>query len=513
MHCRKNQNQEGCSLALINCPECGHEVSDRAGFCPHCGCPLTKEPELATFMLKRESRSFGVAVSYEVYIDHQMIGIIKNGGMLKETLPCGRHNLRLIDRFNFNKTAFDSDFFLGREGLVMTFAAAMTISMNHSPYILADTTNTRSQSASTSQSGYNTGAYNSAPHTNSPAIDSLANRAASKPKKSRFGTTVLYLFLALVIICFIFVLEVSNTPSKKDPPAVSQAPASTTNANNTQFSTNNVTQSTVPNSEAPSASPQAPAAQSELSNAQYTANGITLSLSQPEYSRSWGGYYYTELSVRNDRDSDLYYEIEYALVNGYQMPVLLYGDVFSGMSSTFKVPFSFDDIKLAQIEHILDVEVCVRITESDSKEEIDTVTLSLVTPNAEKYTQSYDYGWPEVYNENGIRICARLGEDGESYPVVFFIENNSGTTVSISYDDIAVNGVMIAQMLTGVHIIDGAKSVTGMQRSLVEMMGGEIPSNKDIDSVVFRFSFLPIGENGSFSTANLYDSDKIVVSR
>ena len=26
-------------MALIKCPECGKEISDKAGACPHCGCP------------------------------------------------------------------------------------------------------------------------------------------------------------------------------------------------------------------------------------------------------------------------------------------------------------------------------------------------------------------------------------------------------------------------------------------------------------------------------------------
>lgn len=30
-------------MALINCPECGKEVSDRASACIHCGCPIAKE--------------------------------------------------------------------------------------------------------------------------------------------------------------------------------------------------------------------------------------------------------------------------------------------------------------------------------------------------------------------------------------------------------------------------------------------------------------------------------------
>ncbi len=30
-------------MALINCPECGHEVSDTAATCPHCGCAISQQ--------------------------------------------------------------------------------------------------------------------------------------------------------------------------------------------------------------------------------------------------------------------------------------------------------------------------------------------------------------------------------------------------------------------------------------------------------------------------------------
>lgn len=30
-------------MALMPCPECKTQVSDKAAACPHCGCPLTKE--------------------------------------------------------------------------------------------------------------------------------------------------------------------------------------------------------------------------------------------------------------------------------------------------------------------------------------------------------------------------------------------------------------------------------------------------------------------------------------
>ena len=35
----------GISMALIKCPECSREISDKATACPNCGCPIINEKE------------------------------------------------------------------------------------------------------------------------------------------------------------------------------------------------------------------------------------------------------------------------------------------------------------------------------------------------------------------------------------------------------------------------------------------------------------------------------------
>ena len=32
-------------MALISCPECGKEISDKAFACPHCGNPMSQQPQ------------------------------------------------------------------------------------------------------------------------------------------------------------------------------------------------------------------------------------------------------------------------------------------------------------------------------------------------------------------------------------------------------------------------------------------------------------------------------------
>lgn len=40
---RKLMNGE-MIMALINCPECGKQISSQAASCPNCGCPITSRP-------------------------------------------------------------------------------------------------------------------------------------------------------------------------------------------------------------------------------------------------------------------------------------------------------------------------------------------------------------------------------------------------------------------------------------------------------------------------------------
>lgn len=41
-------------MALIKCPECEKEISDKAPACPHCGCPLTDDVVVNNLSMKSE---------------------------------------------------------------------------------------------------------------------------------------------------------------------------------------------------------------------------------------------------------------------------------------------------------------------------------------------------------------------------------------------------------------------------------------------------------------------------
>ena len=54
-------------MALISCPECGKEISDKAISCPNCGCPI-KVTE-TQIIVKASSHFIGLIGAYVIYDD------------------------------------------------------------------------------------------------------------------------------------------------------------------------------------------------------------------------------------------------------------------------------------------------------------------------------------------------------------------------------------------------------------------------------------------------------------
>lgn len=69
-------------MALINCPECGKEVSDKAKTCPNCGNPL--KPDNNKILCKLDG------VNDSVVLYHNRIVIAKKSLLSKRTLKGNR---------------------------------------------------------------------------------------------------------------------------------------------------------------------------------------------------------------------------------------------------------------------------------------------------------------------------------------------------------------------------------------------------------------------------------------
>ena len=77
-------------MALIKCPECGREISDKAIACPNCGSPVPQK--MIPVHIERGSTIY-IAIQCVVYIDGSIVGELKSGAYLDITLPVGTHSV------------------------------------------------------------------------------------------------------------------------------------------------------------------------------------------------------------------------------------------------------------------------------------------------------------------------------------------------------------------------------------------------------------------------------------
>ena len=72
-------------MALINCPECGKEISDKAPACIHCGYPLDKinanpipqENKEGTVIIYGIKQKFLIGGTMKIYLDGVYYGDVK----------------------------------------------------------------------------------------------------------------------------------------------------------------------------------------------------------------------------------------------------------------------------------------------------------------------------------------------------------------------------------------------------------------------------------------------------
>lgn len=61
-------------MALIKCPECGSEISDRAAACPRCGNPMTAAPAAPVSVVTEEHDTITTQATAKPYKAMQLIG-------------------------------------------------------------------------------------------------------------------------------------------------------------------------------------------------------------------------------------------------------------------------------------------------------------------------------------------------------------------------------------------------------------------------------------------------------
>lgn len=85
-------------MALIKCPECRKEISDKATACPNCGVPIANKKVKVHFHRKKSFA--GSANTGTVFVDGSIVGSAGNGSEFDVMLTTGSHNVVIESKTN-----------------------------------------------------------------------------------------------------------------------------------------------------------------------------------------------------------------------------------------------------------------------------------------------------------------------------------------------------------------------------------------------------------------------------
>lgn len=100
-------------MALIHCPECKREVSDKAPTCPNCGAPIAPQPSAPIVVQQAPAKKLigpagiGCAVLLALFFIFYIIGEVNKSGPPPDRNAEALRNVSLVN-FEWHKGGFDN---------------------------------------------------------------------------------------------------------------------------------------------------------------------------------------------------------------------------------------------------------------------------------------------------------------------------------------------------------------------------------------------------------------------
>lgn len=157
-----------------------------------------------------------------------------------------------------------------------------------------------------------------------------------------------------------------------------------------------------------------------------------------------------KILVENASDKDITLELDDIAVNDYMVTAFLYEEVAAGKKSNTSFSIYSSTLKDAGITNIGKLDLYFYIIEQSTYNRIyESDGIELKTSLCDKMDDKLDISGEEMVNQDGIRIVGKgLSKDSIfGSGVVLYIENNSNRNITVSSDNLSVNGYMITSFL------------------------------------------------------------------
>ena len=211
--------------------------------------------------------------------------------------------------------------------------------------------------------------------------------------------------------------------------------------------------------------------------------GVTVTAKEYTAESIWGDG--IKLLVENNGDKTVGVSCENVIVNDYMLSDFFSTTVAAGKKDNETLYLSSNELEAAGITNIGKVEVQLYLFNSDSYNTIYTGDLvEIQTSEYENMDVTADNVGAELYNENGVRIVGKYVDEDSFWgaAVILYIENNTGRDITVSCEDLSVNGFMVDSWF-GCDVVAGKKAVDDITLTSSTMEENDITSIDDIEVV------------------------------
>lgn len=232
--------------------------------------------------------------------------------------------------------------------------------------------------------------------------------------------------------------------------------------------------------------------------------GVTVTAKEYTAESIWGDG--IKLLVENNGDKTVGVSCENVIVNDYMLSDFFSTTVAAGKKDNETLYLSSNELEAAGITNIGKVEVQLYLFNSDSYNTIYTGDLvEIQTSEYENMDVTADNVGAELYNENGVRIVGKYVDEDSFWgaAVILYIENNTGRDITVSCEDLSVNGFMVDSWF-GCDVVAGKKAVDDITLTSSTMEENDITSIDDIEVVFTAY------DSNTYST--IFKSDPITFS-
>jgi len=213
--------------------------------------------------------------------------------------------------------------------------------------------------------------------------------------------------------------------------------------------------------------------------------GIVITAKGYETDLIWGDK--LNILIENNSDKSVGIGCSALIVNNYMISDLFSETVAAEKKVNTSINLYSSELEAAGIENVGQIEIVFSLFDPDSYSTTYTAgTVTVKTSDYETMDTTPNDAGIELYNEGGIRIVGKYVDENSFWgaAVLLYMENNSGKNITVSCEDLSVNGYMVTSFLY-TEIYDGKMAIDDITLLSSDLEENGIESVDEVE-LVFR---------------------------